>query len=64
MTFLGERILIKLEVNNTAMKPTSTLTISVEQTVELNVGNIRRRKERLGEVKQHSGFEPCYLGTK
>lgn len=62
--FLGERILVKLEVNNTAMKATSAITVTVDQVVEFSAGNIRRRKERLGEPKQHVGFEPCYLGSK
>ncbi|KAH3768072.1 hypothetical protein Pelo_163 [Pelomyxa schiedti] len=68
--FPGERILVKLNVNSSVTKPTSSINVHVDHTLDMCVGDgamahtKQLRTKVAGGIQHHPPFEPCYLGTR
>ncbi|KAH0789465.1 FYVE-type zinc finger-containing protein [Histomonas meleagridis] len=62
--FPGDRVLAKLEANNTSVKPTTKVVTKVMRHVVLHAKGERREVKHQVHRSEHPGFSPCFYGIK
>jgi len=62
--FPGDRVLGKLEANNTSTKCTKKISCKVDRIIELEAEGKKKRINDIVFRSEHSGFDPCFYGVK
>lgn len=62
--FPGNSMVAKLEVNNTAVKPTESITLVLLRTVALKAHSATRTVQNVVATSTVKGFEPSFFGVR